>query len=141
MEWHKDHYSISDDRIKIDIDAVFELLSTSYWAADRPKEVIKLSIEQSICFGIYCEDQQIGFARVVTDQVVFAWICDLIIHPNFRGNGLGKWLIGCIMEHPSIQVKSYGLATKDAHTLYQKFGFKHVDTMQLKIDQPPSWNQ
>ncbi len=75
---------------------------------------------------------QVGFARVITDNVVFSWICDVIIHPDHRGKGFGKWLFQCIMEHPQNQVKTFGLFTKDAHNLYRKFVFSDVQTMQFK---------
>ncbi|WP_226669789.1 GNAT family N-acetyltransferase [Metabacillus litoralis] len=133
MEWYKDGYTVDDTKTRMDTDAIYNMLSNSYWASARTKEVIINSMKNSICFGVFEGEKQIGFARVITDYYVFAWICDVIIHDNYRGKGLGKMLLTCIMEHPDIQVKSFGLYTKDAHTLYKKFGFTNVETMQCKI--------
>ncbi|SFL56785.1 Acetyltransferase (GNAT) domain-containing protein [Gracilibacillus orientalis] len=141
MEWNKRGYTVSDNTNRMDTDAIFEMLSTSYWAADRPKEVITNSMKRSICFGIFEGERQIGFARVITDNVVFSWVCDVIIHSDYRGKGLGKWLFDCIMEHPNNQVKTVGLYTKDAHQLYEKFGFINVETMQCKKTNPKSWEK
>lgn len=140
MEWHEDNYSISCGFERMDTDAVFELLSNSYWASERPKEVIVQSMRNSLCFGLFEYGKQIGFARVITDNVVFAWVCDVIIDPNFRGKGLGKWMLSCIVEHPDLQVKTTGLFTKDAHTFYEQYNFKSVDTMQRVVHDPKCWN-
>ena len=78
---------------------------------------------------------------MITDKIVFSWICDVIIQPDYRRVGLGKWLFKCIMEHPDNQVRTLGLITKDAHTFYEKFGFTDVQTMQCKIDNPISWRE
>jgi N-acetylglutamate synthase-like GNAT family acetyltransferase len=139
MEWHKDNYLIGYGFERMDTDAVYELLSKSYWASERPKDVIVQSMHNSVCFGLFESGKQIGFARVITDNVVFAWICDVIIDSNFRGNGLGKWLLSCILEHLDLQVKTIGLFTKDAHTFYEQYNFKAVDLMQRVINDPKSW--
>ncbi|WP_208588885.1 GNAT family N-acetyltransferase [Gracilibacillus suaedae] len=141
MEWNKDSYTVSDNTNRMDTDAIYEMLQSSYWAANRPKEVIIQSMKNSICFGVFDGEKQVGFARVITDNFVFSWVCDVIIHSDYRGKGLGKWLFQCVMEHPDNQVKTLGLYTKDAHTLYQKFGYTDVDTMQCKIDNPQSWSE
>ncbi|SHN24544.1 GNAT family N-acetyltransferase [Gracilibacillus kekensis] len=134
MEWYRNHYKVSDNQEKMDTDVIFDMLSKSYWAYDRSKEVIVQSMKSSICFGVFEREVQVGFARVITDNIVFSWICDVIIHPDHRGKGLGKWLFQCIMEHPQNQVKTFGLFTKDAHNLYRKFGFSDVQTMQYKSE-------
>ncbi|UOQ48742.1 GNAT family N-acetyltransferase [Gracilibacillus caseinilyticus] len=141
MKWYSKYYTVSDDQREMDTDVIFDMLSKSYWASDRSKEVIVKSMESSICFGVYEGEIQVGFARVITDNIVFSWICDVIIHPDHRGKGLGKWLFQCIMEHPENQVKTFGLFTKDAHTLYRKFGFSNVETMQCRVDDPASWGR
>lgn len=141
MEWKQDDFLVTDGFNKMDPDTVYRLLSNSYWASERPKDVIVESMRNSICFGLFKSEKQIGFARVITDHVVFAWVCDVIIDPNFRGKGLGKWLINCIMEHPDLQVKTTGLATLDAHTLYEKYHFKVAETMQRVIATPKCWEK
>lgn len=133
MEWVKDEYLISDNKELLNIDVIHELLSKTYWANDRSKEKITKSLERSICFGVYCRRNQIGFARAVTDGIIFSWICDVIIREEFRGRGLGKWLMECITGHPEIKNTRQLLATKDAHDLYKKYGFKIMEVMSKKL--------
>lgn len=118
-------YSISTDKSKLDVAAIHEYLChRSYWAKGRSIERVKISIENSICFGMYdADDTMLGFARVVTDKVVFAYLMDLFIFEGYRGQGLGSALVRHIMEQPDLQVRLWFLATRDAHGLYEKFGF------------------
>ncbi len=116
---------ISTDKSLLDIDVINNFLSSSYWAKDRSLSVIKKSIENSLTFGIYLEGNQIGFARVVTDYATFAYLADVFILETYRGKGYSKELIKRITTHPELQtVKRWMLATKDAHKLYSKFGFR-----------------
>lgn len=138
MEWYREGYTVSDNKLKMDTDVVFQLLSTCYCAQDRSKEIIVESMDNAICFGVFEGEQQIGFARVITDNITFSWICDVIIHSDYRGEGIGTWLLQCIMEHPDNQVRTLGLSTKDSHHLYRKFGFSDVETMRCRIDNPTS---
>jgi len=125
MNWHKDKYTITTDKTKIDVLYVHNFLKGSYWAENIPLDVVKRSIEGSLCFGVFTEDQQIGFARVITDAATFAYLSDVFIDPGFRGKGLSKWLMEIIMAHPSLQgLRRFMLATKDAHGLYEQYGFK-----------------
>ncbi|WP_047152098.1 GNAT family N-acetyltransferase [Aneurinibacillus tyrosinisolvens] len=130
MEWMKDGYLISDDKKLLDIEAIVTLLSKSYWASDRPQEVIERSIDNSISFGVYYNQEQVAFARAVTDKVVFTWVMDVIVREDFRSQGIGKKLIECLLEHPDIKETKVSLATKDAHTLYEKFGFERQECMR-----------
>lgn len=117
-------YLISADKGEIDTPAVTKMLQNSYWAENRSKEAIRTSIENSFCVGVYDQEKQIGFARVVTDYAVFAYLCDVIIDEAYRGKGIGQELLQFVLEHPSLEnVKSWSLLTKDAHSLYEKFGF------------------
>lgn len=117
---------ISTDKSLIDVNVVYDFLSNqSYWAKGRTMETIQRSIDNSLCFGVYVDGQQVGFARVVTDYSVFAWIMDVFIDPKFRGLGLGKKLIHTIKTHADLQtLYRWGLTTTDAHGLYEQFGFK-----------------
>jgi ribosomal protein S18 acetylase RimI-like enzyme len=119
----------------IKLEDVFELLRKSYWATARSKEVIIKSIENSFCFGVYDKDKQIGFARMITDYATYAYLCDVIIDEEYRGQGIGKALVGYIMERPELEdVRSMWLSTSDAHKLYEKYGFEGVnDTSKLMI--------
>lgn len=129
MEWKRNEFVISDDKSLINIDSIHGLLSKSYWAKDRTKDTIKKSVEGSIVFGVYHKEIQVGFARVVSDKATFAWICDVIINEDFRGQGLGKWLMECVVNYSDIKNTKQLLATRDAHGLYEKYGFKSFDTM------------
>ncbi|MCY1723508.1 GNAT family N-acetyltransferase [Prolixibacteraceae bacterium Z1-6] len=116
---------ISTDKKRLNIALIHEYLSKeSYWAKNREAEIVERSIENSLCFGVYIDIQQIGFARVVTDYAVFAWIMDVFILEDYQGKGFGKKLISAIMSHDKLQnLKRWGLATDDAHGLYKQFGF------------------
>ena len=130
MEWQNRGYVISNDRSRINIEVVHNMLSQSYWAKGRKKETIKETINNSLNFGMYQNGKQIGYARVVTDKAVFSWVMDVIIHEDYRSLGLGKWLIECILEHPDVAQTSVRLATKDAHSFYGQFGFKTAEMLK-----------
>ena len=125
MEATRGEFLISTDRSRLDIDAIQRFLAEeSYWARERTPEQTKTAIENSICFGVYHADRQIGFARVVTDQATFAYLGDVFIINDYRGQGLSKWLMEVIVSHPDLQgLRRWVLATRDAHSLYEKFGF------------------
>jgi GNAT superfamily N-acetyltransferase len=124
-------YEISDDPARLDLDAVERLLRGTYWAATRPREVIAQSIERSLSLGAYHRGTLVGFGRVVTDGLTIAWICDVVIDEAHRGTGLGKALVDAIVTHPEIANVRQLLATRDAHTLYEKFGFSRYGTVFL----------
>jgi GNAT superfamily N-acetyltransferase len=124
QEYHRDLYTISTDPDRLDIAVIHKFLATdSYWAQNRPIEVVRRSIENSLTFGVYRDHRQVGFARVITDYATFAWLCDVFILPEQRGSGLGKWLVECVVSHPDIQpLRRLLLATRDAHELYRRYG-------------------
>jgi len=125
--WDRDGYTISTDKARLDLGVIHGFLNTSYWAAGRSMETIQRSIENSLAFGVYKGDQQIGFARVITDYATFAWIADVFILDAFQGQGLGNWLMEVIITHRELQgFRRWVLATKDAHELYRKFGFSEL---------------
>ncbi len=119
-------FYISTDKSKLDINLIFNFLNKkSYWANGRSIETVKKTIEHSLCFGVYTNNKQVGFARVVTDYAVFAWIMDVFIIEEHRGNGFAKLLMKNILEHPALKgIERWRLATTDAHSLYEQFGFK-----------------
>jgi len=127
MERQIDEFLISDDKALLQPQRVFEMLQKSYWAADRDIDTIKKSIENSLCFGVYREGLQVGFARCVTDYATIYWLGDVIIDEHYRGIGLGKELVAFVHAHESIKGLSGILATRDAHTLYERHGFVVVD--------------
>ena len=125
--WERGEYTISTDKARLDLGVIHGFLNTSYWAAGRSIETIQRSIENSLPFGVYKGEQQIGFARVITDYATFAWIADVFILDAFQGQGLGHWLMEVIITHPELQqFRRWVLATKDAHELYRKFGFSEL---------------
>lgn len=131
-EYKCDQFIIYTDRRKVDTEAVCSFLSKSYWANTRNKDTILRSIENSLCFSLFKEDTQIGFARLVTDYATFAYLCDVYIDENYRGLGLGKWLMECIVNHDEIKgVKRTMLATSTAHGLYKKYGFDAISNPEL----------
>lgn len=118
-------YSISSDPKKLDIPAIHAYLSESYWSRGIPIEVLQKAIEGSICFGAFCGKDQVGFARVITDRATFAYLCDVYVLEQHRGEGLARELMESIMQHPELQgLRRFTLVTRDAHGLYEKFGFK-----------------
>ena len=123
MRYEKDNYLICDEKEAVQLDKVEALLRTSYWADNRDIETIKTSIANSVCFSLFCNNEQIGFARVVTDFASVAYIADVIIEPGHRGKGLGKWLMETLINDPRWKSKFQFLATDDAQGLYKRYGF------------------
>ena len=120
----KDEYIISTDKNKIDTDYVHGFLTQSYWSPGVPRETVKKAMQNSLCFGVYDNGRQIGYARMVTDTATFDYLADVFIVENYRGKGLGKWLVKVILAHPELQgLRRIILATRDAHSLYSQFGF------------------
>ncbi len=125
-------YTISTDKTRLDIPMIHRFLAEeSYWAQHIPLELVEQSIEHSLCFGVYLTDNQVGFARVVTDQATFAYLGDVFILPEHRGRGLSKQLMETISTWPTLQgLRRWMLATRDAHSLYEQFGFTAPDKPQ-----------
>jgi N-acetylglutamate synthase-like GNAT family acetyltransferase len=135
LETQRDRFTISTDPARLDIDTICDFLKRAYWADTRPRERTERAIQNSLVFGVYDGDKQIGVARVVTDYSIFAYLCDVFIHEDYRSDGLGKWLIRTIMEHPDLKdMRRWLLVTNDAHGLYTQFGFN-------LIEDPEHWMQ
>jgi GNAT superfamily N-acetyltransferase len=117
-------FVLSTDPERLDLNVIHGFLTASYWAKGISREVVARSIENSLCFGVYKEAQQVGFARVISDFATFAYVADVFVLEAFRGPGLGKWMMEAIMRHPQLQgLRRWTLATRDAHPLYAQFGF------------------
>ena len=135
FETRRERFTISTDPARLDIDAVCDFLTRAYWANTRPRERTERAIQNSLVFGVYEGERQIGLARVVTDYSIFAYLCDVFIHEDYRAHGLGKWLIQTILDHPDLRdMRRWVLVTNDAHGLYKQFGF-------TSIEDPEHWMQ
>lgn len=117
-------YLVTTDSSRLDVDVIYSYLSQSYWAAGIPRHIVEKSIDNSLCFGVFHQQAQVGFARLVTDMATFAYLADVFILPEYRGKGLSKWLMEVIHSHPELQtLRRWMLATRDAHGLYSQFGW------------------
>ena len=123
MEWIRGAFVLTDAREHVDVRCIFELLEKTYWGIRRPYEIIEKMVQHSLCLTLLHSGSQIGFGRVVTDYTVFSWVADVVVDDLFRGQGLGKWMMYCIKEHPLLRSTQMVLQTRDAHALYEKFGF------------------
>jgi GNAT superfamily N-acetyltransferase len=123
-EWRRDGFTISTDPSRLDRETIHEFLAGSYWAKAIPREIVDRSIEGALCFGLYENARQIGFARVITDFATFAYLADVFVLESHRGRGLAAWLMESILAHPMLQgLRRWMLVTRDAHPLYRKVGF------------------
>ena len=138
MNWTKDTFTISDEPEHLQLDVIVEYLARAYWSNQRPRAVIEKSLRHSLCFGVYENQTQIGFARAVSDHATFAYLADVFILESHQGRGLGKWLVQTILENPELQgLRRWLLATRDAHGLYRQYGFvalENPDRYMTKFD-------
>ncbi|SDE44452.1 Acetyltransferase (GNAT) family protein [Paenibacillus sp. UNCCL117] len=137
MEIRYDDYVISDDKSRLDVEAVLESLSRSYWAQTRPQERTRKAIEHSYCVGVYYNEAQVGFARVITDWATFFYLCDVYVDDEHRGKGIGKKLVEAVMDIAELEGLMGLLGTRDAHGLYEKYGF--IKDGERFMKRPPQW--
>jgi len=135
-------YDISTDKSRLQLPAIHAYLTRSYWSPGIPPDVVARAIANSMCFGIYLGDAQVGFARVVTDKASFAYLADVYVLEEHRGQGLSKRLVETIQAHPELQgLRRFMLATRDAHGLYAQFGFaspaRPENLMEMRLQ--PGW--
>lgn len=131
--WRRETFEISTDQSRIDLPLVHHFLTNSYWAKGVPLDLLQKAFQNSLCFGIYEGERQIGFARAITDRATFAYIADVFVIETYRGRGLSNWLMECMKAHPDLQgLRRWALVTRDAHGLYQKFGF-------TRLENPDRW--
>lgn len=126
--WEREGFTVDTDPARVDLDVVHGFLATSYWAEGIPRDVVARSLEGSLNFGVYGEGgAQVGFARAVTDRATFAYLADVFVLETWRGRGLSKWLVECVVAHPDLQgLRRWVLLTRDAHELYRRYGFTGV---------------
>ncbi len=133
LETHRDNLTISTDPARLDVAAITDMLTRAYWAQGRTPEMIARYLRHSLTFGIYDGPRQVGLARVVSDYTTFAWLCDVFVHEDYRGRGLGKWLLETVHSHPDLQgLRRWMLATRDAHGLYSQYGW-------VPLENPERW--
>ncbi|MFC0116478.1 GNAT family N-acetyltransferase [Pseudoalteromonas xiamenensis] len=129
--------TISNDIRTLDVETIHDYLANqSYWAQGRTRAQVQQSIEHSMCFGAYIDGELIAFARVITDTVVFAYLLDVFVLENHQGKGVGKQLLGHILNHEKLQTVNWLLRTNDAAALYEKFGFKVIDAPETYLRKP-----
>lgn len=141
----RDAYLVSTDPNLLDVAGIHDYLSQdSYWAAGIPREVVERALRHSLNFGLYQESKQIGLARVITDYATFAYLCDVFVLPAYRGQGLSKWLMSCVMDCPALAgLRRFMLMTRDAHGLYTRFGFHALRdaSKAMEISRPGLYQQ
>jgi GNAT superfamily N-acetyltransferase len=125
VDEHRGQYWLSSDLARMDVDVIHDYLSREYWSEGIPRGVVERSMQNSLCFGVFHGAEQVGFARVITDFATFAYVADVFVLEQHRGRGLAKWLMQFVMTHPRLQgLRRWAPATRDAHGLYEKMGFK-----------------
>ena len=134
-ENRKGSFVVSTDKKRIDLDVVHGFLTECYWARGIPREVVARCIENSLCFGVHGEGRQVGFGRVISDYATYAYIGDVFVLESYRGRGLGKWLMECVMRHPGLQgLRRWSLVTADAHGLYSQLGFTALKAPEKSME-------
>jgi GNAT superfamily N-acetyltransferase len=135
MEWRNGEFSVTCDPDKQDLEVIHGFLSQSYWAKGIPKETVRRSLESSLCFALLHRGKQVGFARVISDFATVAYLGDVFVLREYRGQGLSKWLMECVSAHPNLQgLRRWILATSDAHGLYAKYGFTALSKPHLFME-------
>ncbi len=139
-EYRQGEFEVSTDPARLDVEAIHQYLATeSYWAQGLDRAVLEKALAHSLNFGLYTGARQIGLARVVTDYATFAWLCDVYVHSDFRGHALGKWLMSCVVAHPELQtLRRFGLVTRDAHGLYEQFGWQALARPERHMERLPA---
>lgn len=134
-EWRHHGYTVSTDRARIDMDRVYGFLQDAYWSTGIPRDVLEAAHANSLCFGLYAPDgSQAGFCRVITDRATIGNLADVFVLPEHRGLGLGLWLVQCVVDHPELAgLRTWQLATSDAHGLYERFGWRPADPARVMV--------
>ena len=135
MNWVREQFTVTCDPSKLDRAVIAQFLASSYWAKGIPAETVERSLEHSLCFALLDGDRQVGFARIISDYATIAYVGDVFILPEYRDRGLATWLMDCIVSHPSLQgLRRWILATRDAHGLYEKFGFTPLKKPEIFME-------
>ncbi len=144
-EWQRDNVTVSTDPARLDLDVIHGFLAQAYWSVGVSADTIRRSIERSLPFGVYRERRQVGFSRVISDETTFAYLCDVFIVPEARGQGLARFMLESVLAHPELQsIRTWALFTRDAHGLYEQVGFergKMLDRLMVRRETAPSESQ
>jgi GNAT superfamily N-acetyltransferase len=135
-EWTRNGLRMTDDPAQVDVAAVRGLLQQSYWGKNRTGDVIRRCVENSLCLSVFDAEQQVGFARLVTDYTTISWLCDVLVDGPHRGRGIGKWMVKTAMGLPELSGCRTILLTRDAHGLYEQYGFERCEAMWRLADDP-----
>lgn len=139
-EVHRDEFTISTDPKRLDVEGTCAFLEQTYWGKARTRPVMRKAFRNSLCFGVYCGQEQIGFARAVTDFATFAYLADVFIIEAFRKRGLGRWLIETVLNHPELKgLRRWALITQDAHGLYRTVGFRELENPEQYMELKNPW--
>jgi N-acetylglutamate synthase-like GNAT family acetyltransferase len=144
MFWTRSPFVVDTETSRLDLDVIHEFLARSYWSPGIPRQLVERAMQNSLCFGLFCESEQIGYARVVTDKSSFAYLADVFVLEAWRGRGLSKFIVECIKSHPDLQnLRRWMLATRDAHGLYAQFGFTPIKNPErlMEIVDPNIYQQ
>ena len=133
MKWTRDNFVLYDERHKVDVRIVHALLTETYWARGRSLQTVQDAVDRCLCFSLYDRNCQVGFARVLTDYATYGIILDVVIQERYRGQGLGKWMVECITNHPDIALLKQVLWTSNADRLYEKFGFSVPENVRFML--------
>lgn len=123
MQWENKGYILYDEKERVDIAALHALLRQTYWAGSRSRDKVEMLVANSTCFSLYNKEELIGFVRVVSDFASTSWVADMVVKSTYRGQGLGQWMMACVLTHPDLVNTQFALQTKDAHSFYEKLGF------------------
>ena len=125
IEQRRDGLVLTTDRGRVDLNATLDMLRDSHWASEMQRDQLERAVRNSLCVSVFADARQIAFARAVTDLATFAYLTDVIVHPSFRGRGVGRWMVECYLTHPELQrLRRIALLTRDARDLYTKYGFQ-----------------
>ena len=134
-KWRRGAYLVTTDKARLDLEMVHGFLKNSYWASGISADVVMRSVKNSLAFGLFRGDEQVGFARLVTDYATFAYLADVFVLEPHRGQGLGRWMMEVVFSHPELQgLRRWMLATRDAHGLYRKYGFTELENPQIFME-------
>jgi GNAT superfamily N-acetyltransferase len=136
-----DGLTLTDDKSRMDLDVIHGYLCNAYWSVGVPRNIVQKAIANSLCFGVFDQAVQVAFARVVTDYATFAYLADVFVIPDYRGRGISKWMVEAIVNDARLKVvRRFLLFTRDAHGLYEKFGFRQMtmpeSAMEIKVENP-----